>query len=57
MKVFKIILSICKGIIIFGGGIVIGGAGMYIFMLHELISDIQSRQRPTSYSDYYRRRA
>ena len=57
MKVLKIILNICKGIIIFGGGIVIGGAGMYIFMLHELINDRQVRRRPMSYGDYYRGRA
>lgn len=57
MKVLKIILNICKGIIIFGGGIVIGGAGMYIFMLHELINDRQVRRRPMSYGDYCRGRA
>ena len=57
MKVLKVILNVCKGIIIFGGGIIAGAAGMYIFILHGLVNDRSFNKRPSYYNNYYRRRA
>lgn len=57
MKTLKSIVNLCRTIIIFWRGAIVGAVGMYILVLHWMVTDSRSRRKPRSYSDYFKERA